>query len=172
MISEERIKEANLNFSLYLSEGLLKKSTNKIGLKILIKNSHDSLKAASLLLFNNIYLWTIVSSYYSMFYIANAVFLELGYKTGDKIIHKVTSDALLVVVRSKLKDKLLEDYEDVAQEALAKIKSDDLIESFDYERRKRSFVQYETSEEDIKSKALTSFLRAKEFLFEMEKLIS
>ena len=41
-------------------------------------------------------LWVIVISYYAMFYAANAVLLHLGYRTGEKIAHKVTSDALIV----------------------------------------------------------------------------
>ena len=44
-----------------------------------------------------------MSSYYSMFYIANAVLIKKGYKTGDKIAHKVTADALITIIRSKLK---------------------------------------------------------------------
>jgi uncharacterized protein (UPF0332 family) len=125
------------------------------------------------LLENDIPLWTIVSAYYSMFYIANAVLIKLGYKTSHRIVHKVTADALIAIVRHKLKGKFLENYEEVQGEALkiAEVKSDELIQNFDYERKKRNFIQYQTPEEDIRNKAKTSFKRAKEFLFEMEGLL-
>lgn len=64
------------------------------------------------------YIWVVVISYYSMFYIANAVLLELGYKTGDKVVHKVTNDALIVLVMDKLKKGLLEEYETAKEDAL------------------------------------------------------
>ena len=53
-------------------------------------------------------LWVIVISYYAMFYAANAVLLHLGYRTGEKIAHKVTSDALIVLVLEKLYELLLD----------------------------------------------------------------
>ena len=121
---------------------------------------------------NNIYLWTIVNSYYSMFYIANAVLNELGYKVGDKIVHKVTADALIVIVRKKLNEEYIKTFEETQEEALKISRTDDLVESFDFERRKRNFIQYKTPEEDIKAKAVTSFERAKEFLFVLEGLLS
>ena len=63
-------------------------------------------------------LWVIVSSYYSMYYIANAVLLKLEYKVGSAVSHKVTSDALIVFVRDKLKNSILEDFEDAKAEAM------------------------------------------------------
>jgi uncharacterized protein (UPF0332 family) len=138
-----------------------------------IKNAKESFKAAKILLENNVYLWTIVCSYYSMFYISNAVLLKNGYKTNDKIVHKVTADALIALIRNKLKNKLIENYEKLAEDALkiAEIKSSELIESFDFERKKRNVIQYQTTQEDIETKAKTSLKRAKEFVFEMEKLM-
>ena len=174
MIDEKRIKEAESNFKSYLEEGLIKKSSNDIAQIILIKNANDSIKASQLLFDNNIHLWSIVSAYYSMFYITNAVLLKLGYKIGDKIVHKVTADSLIHIIRPKLKNKLLEDYEDIKDQALkiAEIKSDELVKNFDYERNKRNSIQYQTSKLDITNKAKTSLERAKEFLFEMEKLLN
>lgn len=76
-------------------------------------------------------------------------------------------------MRKKLTLKLLSDFEEIQDEALriAEIKSDKIIESFDFERKKRSYIQYKTPQEDITSKAQTSFTRAKEFVYEMERLI-
>ena len=106
-----------------------------------------------------------------MFYIANAVLFKLGYKIGDKIPHKVTADALIVFVRNKLKKRLLEDYEEAQNEALPGIKADTLIDEFDKERTKRGILQYETTAVEKHSKAVTSLKRAKNFIFEMEKLL-
>lgn len=106
-----------------------------------------------------------------MFYIANALLYKLGYKIGDKIPHKITADCLIVLVRNKLKESLINDYEDIRDEALAKIKSEELVEFFDYERKKRSFVQYNTPEEIKISKVETSLKRAKEFMLNVNKLL-
>lgn len=58
-----------------------------------------------------------------MYYIANAVLISLGYKVGDKISHKVTSDAIIVFVRNKLKKELIEEYENIREDALELISS-------------------------------------------------
>lgn len=108
-----------------------------------------------------------------MYYYANAVLLKFGYKVGEKIVHKITSDALIVYIRGKLKDSLIEEYESTKAEALnlAGMKADDLIQSFEFEREKRSFIQYNTKEFEKQSKSKTSLKRAKEFAREMEKLL-
>jgi len=108
-----------------------------------------------------------------MFYIANAVLYKIGYKIGDKLAHKVTADALIEVVRNKLKKSFLEDYENAKEEALelAGARADEIIDSFDRERGKRSAFQYKTTEEIKHSKAQTSLKRAKEFSLEMEQLL-
>ncbi|MFH1636887.1 MAG: hypothetical protein ABIB71_00505 [Candidatus Woesearchaeota archaeon] len=113
----------------------------------------------------------LVTSYYSMFYIANAVLFKIGYKVGDKIAHKVTADALIVHVRNKLKKRILEEYEEAKNEALPGIKADTLIDEFDKERSKRGTLQYQTTAVEKHSKAITSLKRAKSFMFEMEKLL-
>ncbi len=173
-MNEKRIQEAEKNFRRYLEEGLIKKSTNHVAQEIFTKNAQESLRAAQLLFDNNIPLWTIVSSYYSMFYIANAVLLQAGYKVGDKIVHKVTADALIHIIRPKLTKQLIQHYEEVREEAskIAEIRSDEIIQHFDYERNKRNTIQYQTTKEDVTNKARTSLERAKEFLFEMEKVLN
>ena len=171
MLTEKRIKEAENNVKNYLSEGLLKKYTSPITKTIYLKNAKDSLVAANLMFEKGIYLWTVITSYYAMFYSANAVLNHFGHKLGAKIVHKVTADALIVIIRNKLNQRYLENFEEVQEEALRISKTDDIIESFDFERRKRNFIQYQTPKEDIRSKAKTSLDRAKEFLFEMETLL-
>ena len=178
MLNERRIKEAHSNVKRYLSENLLKKQKNETAKEMFIDNSNLSLKTAQKLLslesFNyKPYLWIIVCSYYSMYYIANAVLLNLGYKVGDKISHKITVDALIVFVRNKLKRELIEDYEEVKESAQELIvsKTDSILEFLDLERKKRSKFQYQTDEKIKKARALTSLKRAKQFVFEMKKLL-
>ena len=173
MLDEKRIKEAESNVRNYLDERLLKKEDfNRIVFKVLLNNANESIKIAELLYSqNHSDLWTIVTSYYSMYYVGNAMLYRLGYKVGDKISHKVTADALIVFVRKKLKSSILESYEEIKEEALAGIKADNLISSFDFERKKRGVIQYQTNEEAKRAKAKTSLDRAKEFSFEIRKLL-
>lgn len=175
MLDKKRIKEAHDNVQSYLNEGMLKKTImDKRIVDILLRNARESLRVAEETEQNNLSdLWVIVCSYYSMYYYANAALMKLGYKVGGRIVHKVTSDALIVFVRGKLKEALIEEYEETKEEALsiAGIKADLLIESFDSERKKRSVIQYETIETEKHSKARTSLQRAKEFAKEMDKLI-
>ncbi|MEK6890966.1 MAG: HEPN domain-containing protein [Nanoarchaeota archaeon] len=176
MLDQKRIKEAQTNVKSYLSEGLIyKQDFQDIVFSVLTNNAKESLETADFLFKNGkSKLWVIVASYYSMFYMGNAVLYKIGYKVGEKIPHKVTSDALIVYVKDRLKESLIENYEELKEEALliAGNKAEDLIGNFDYERKKRSSIQYQTKGPELSSKAETSLKRAKEFLFEIEKLIS
>ena len=178
MFSDKRVKEAESNVRRYLAENLLKKQKNETAKEMYIENSDLSLETAQKLLsletsIYKPYLWVIVSSYYAMYYIANAVLLSVGYKIGDKISHKVTSDALIVFTRDKIKKELIEGYEDIKEDALELIssKADFILQSLDFEREKRSKFQYQMDEQAKKSKALTSLDRAKQFVFELKKLL-
>ncbi len=175
MLDKKRIQEAEDGVRSYLSEGLLRRATaDKQVMDILLRNAKESLRVADEIHRQNLSeLWVIVCSYYTMYYYANAVLVKYGYKVGDKIVHKVTADALIVYVRGKLKESLIEEYEQTKEEAmnLAGIKADSLIENFDFERAKRGTIQYKTIEIEKHSKAETSLKRAKEFAKEMEKLI-
>jgi predicted hydrocarbon binding protein len=176
MLDKKRILEAEENVKSYLDEGLLKKTiANKQIIDILLRNAKESLRVAEEVRQKNLSeLWVIVCSYYAMYYYANAVLMKFGYKVGEKIVHKVTSDAMIVYVRGKLKASLIEEYEQTKEEALnlAGIKADALIESLEFERNKRSLIQYKTLEIEKQSKARTSLQRAKEFAKEMDKLIA
>ncbi|MDD4878452.1 MAG: hypothetical protein PHO02_05455 [Candidatus Nanoarchaeia archaeon] len=168
-------KESMQNFAQYLKNGLLKKENNETAKLMYIKNAELSLGLAEECMNSPLkpYIWVVVISYYSMFYIANAVLLELGYKTGDKIVHKVTNDALIVLVTDKIKKGLLEDYEDAKQDALeiASIKSDEIIELYSLEMGKRSRFQYNMALSVQEQKANTSLQRARVFMLEMKKLL-
>lgn len=178
MLDVKRLKEAENNVRQYLQEGMIKKQANKTAQEMYVENADISLQTAQKLLSledDNYqpHLWIIVSSYYAMYYISNAVLLKIGYKVGDKISHKVTSDALIVFVRNKLKKQLIEEYEDTKKDALELIsqQADIILKNLDYEREKRSRFQYRMDEQAKKSKAQTSLERAKEFVFEMKKLL-
>lgn len=176
MLDEERIKEAERNVRGYIEDSLLWKieRDKKEILETYKRNYKESLDVAKRLFDENLSnLWIIVTSYYSMYYIANAVLYKSGYKVGSKVSHKVTADALIVFVRNKLKKSLIDDYEEAKEEALDIIgrKTDEIISSFDKEMSKRSMFQYETTEEIKKAKAKTSYERAKKFIFEMKKLL-
>ena len=176
MLSEQRIKEAETNARSYTSDGLLKRvSSPDINVtRIIIKNCEESLRMAELaFMTGNSPLWAVVCSYYAMFYVANAVLYESGIKVGDKIVHKVTADALIVFVRLKLAKSLVEDYELSREEVLqvAKVESEELLQNFERERAKRSAFQYEMTEEVLKGKAQTSLERAKKFVFELGKMV-
>ena len=175
MLDNKRINEAKTNMKSYLADKLIiKQAFSQVVFNTYMRNHKESLELSEHVYNNNLSnLWTIVTSYYSMFYIANAVLHKLGFKVGAKLAHKVTADALIELVRDKLKKSLLEDYESIKEEAMeiAKIKADEIIDSFDKERTKRSIFQYETTEEIKSAKARTSFQRAKEFGLEMHKIL-
>lgn len=177
MLNEKRIKEAESNIRGYLQEGLIKKYPlfRKEILETYERNYQESLDVAQIIAEKNLSpLWTIVTSYYSMYYMANAVLYKIGYKIGHKISHKVTADALIVFVRNKLKKSLLEDFEEAKEEALEIVgkETDEILINFDRERNKRSIFQYKSTEEVKKAKAYTSLNRAKKFVFEMKKLLN
>ena len=93
MLDKVRIKEAETNVRIYSNEGLIKKEfLNTDALRVLLRNAQESIDSAEKLNSERISdLWVIVCSYYSMFYIANAILRKLGYKVGEKIAHKVTA---------------------------------------------------------------------------------
>lgn len=176
MLDTKRIKRAEANVRRYLSDGLLNRpsSCNHAVLKVMRQNAYESLRVAELCLSSDVSsLWAIVCSYYSMFYMANAVLYHAGIKVGDKIVHKVTSDSLIVFVRGKMKALLIEDYNDALEEAaeLAGLRVDFLMEQFEKEYQKRALFQYGYSADIKKSKAETSVSRARGFIVELEKLL-
>ena len=176
MIDKKIITEAENNIRKYLSSGKLKKVDiiNPYIINTYKKNYLESLKVAEESFNNNTSsLWVIVCSYYSMFYSTNAVLYKLGYKTGAEMVHKITLDALIVFIRNKLRNELIEYFKEAKENALelAEFKSNLLIENFSSELEKRGRYQYDMSEDVKRNRAETSLKRDKEFVFEMEKLL-
>jgi uncharacterized protein (UPF0332 family) len=201
VIEKERIEEAKRNVKQYIDEGLLKvkdKDAPKF-VSFFMKNAESSLQTASILQeisdehtvksilkvssdFES-YLWVIVSSYYSMFYAATALLASQGMRATGQIVHKVTGDALIhFFVSNEKLAKLLEQYEDtkavglelIGREELMKSmqkKANELIVAYESERKKRSRFQYDIGVQAKRGYAQTSIERAKEFVFEIRKIV-
>ncbi len=171
-MDEKRIKQAEDNFNIYLQEGKIKRVLNPINLIYVtyLRNARESLSVANLLFKNKASpLWVVVSSYYSMFYMACAYLYKLGYKTKHEIVHQVVNDSLIVQGRHKIKNHLLKAYEIEKEEALSI--SDNYLKDYGFEKAKRSTFQYETTDNIKESKAQTSLSRAKEFLTLIEEIL-
>jgi len=201
MINKERIEEAKRNVKQYVDDGLLKINDKDAArfVDFFMANAESSLRTASILQqisdedtlketlkvgsdFES-YLWVIISSYYAMFYAATAILAKQGIKASGQIVHKVTADALIHFFWSNAKlAKLLEQYEEtqtvglelIGREELMKKmqkKADELIVSYESERKKRSKFQYNIGIQAKKGYAQTSLERARTFVFEINKLI-
>jgi uncharacterized protein (UPF0332 family) len=201
MIEKVRIDEARRNVKIYVEDGLLKTGDKDAVrfVEFFMANSESSLRTASILQeisdenslketlkvnadFES-YLWVIVSSYYSMFYAATAILAKQGIRATGQIVHKVTADALIHFFASNEKlAKLLEQFEEaqtvglelVGREELMKRmqkKADELIISYEGERKKRSKFQYDIGVQAKKGYAQTSLQRARDFVFEIRKLL-
>ena len=201
MIDPERINEAKKNVKQYADEGLLKVNDKDASrfVGFFLANAESSLRTASVLeqisddeslketlqVGSNFesYLWVIVSSYYAMFYAATAILAKQGVKASGQIVHKVTADALIHFFASNEKlAKLLEQYEEaqtvglelIGREELMKKmqkKADELIISYEGERKKRSKFQYDIGVQAKRGYAQTSLERARTFVFEISKLV-
>jgi uncharacterized protein (UPF0332 family) len=201
MIDKERVNEAKRNVKQYVDDGLLKlndKDSPRF-VSFFMINAESSLRTASVLQqisdedslketlkiganFES-YLWVIVSSYYAMFYAATAILAKQGIKASGQIVHKVTADALIhFFVSNEKLAKLLEQYEEaqtvglelIGREELMKKmqkKADELIVSYEGERKKRSKFQYDIGVQAKRGFAQTSLERARTFVFEINKLI-
>jgi len=173
MLSDEEIKRAEAQVRAYIADGLLVKETSKQHiLDVFVKNADESLALAKDILENDKSdLWVVVTSYYAMFYMANAVLYKKGLKVGDTSAHAITANALIVYVRNSLKKSLLEEFADAMNDAQATMKTGNIISSFINERKKRGQFQYSIQASLKKSKAQTSFQRAKDFVFALRKLL-
>ena len=78
MLDHQRIHEAEKNVRDYLQSGMLKKHPYREEIvTVLLNNANDSMEIAEFLTeHKKSDLWIIVTSYYSMFYIANAILLH------------------------------------------------------------------------------------------------
>jgi len=170
-MDEKRVKIAENKFKNYLRDGLIKKeSFQDIIYQTYLKNAAESLNVANEIFKNKTSsLWVVVSSYYSMFYIASAYLYKKGYKAGQEIVHQVVNEALIVLSKSDLEKHFLEEYEEEREKALAA--SENLLKDYEFEKTKRARFQYETTEEIKEAKAKTSLERAKNFVAVIRQLL-
>ncbi|MFH1365525.1 MAG: hypothetical protein ABIH28_03000 [archaeon] len=170
-MDEKRVKIAESNFKNYLKDRLIKKEAfQDIVYQTYLKNAAESLNVASEIFKNKTSsLWVIVSSYYSMFYIASAYLYKKGYKTGREIVHQVVNEALIILSKNDLEKHFLEEYEEEKEKALAA--SENLLKDYEFEKTKRARFQYETTEKMKEAKAKTSLERAKNFVAVIRQLI-
>ena len=171
-MDEKRIKQAEGNFKNYLNDGKMKKTDRFDNLiyETYLRNARESLKVANQLFENKTSsLWVVVTSYYSMFYMACTYLYKLGYKAGEEIVHQVVNEALIVQGRHKIKNYIQENYNEEKEKALIIV--DNYLENYEREKAKRSSFQYQTTDEIKGSKAQTSLNRAKEFLTLMEEIL-
>jgi uncharacterized protein (UPF0332 family) len=136
MITDKEIKIIESNVRNYEREGYFKKGNYKHLTEFYLKNARKTFQTADVLLqvSENVdikkmlgllddfetYLWVVTSSYYSMFYMVNALLSEKGYKLGDKIVHKVASDVFYFyfVKNNKIERYLFDIYEEAKGDAL------------------------------------------------------
>ncbi|MBR9701318.1 HEPN domain-containing protein [Candidatus Pacearchaeota archaeon] len=170
-MDEKRIKQAENNFINYLREGKIKKvNFNELIYNTYLRNAKESLNSANQLFQNKTSsLWVVVTSYYSMFYMACAYLYKLGYKPGHEIVHQVVNESLIVQGRHKIKNHLLENYSEEKQKALIVV--DNYLNNYEREKAKRANFQYQTTEEVKENKAKTSLNRAKEFFELMREVL-
>jgi len=171
-MDEKRIEHAERNFKVYLQEGKIKEISNTETLiyETYLRNARESLNVANQLFDNKTSsLWIVVTSYYSMYYMACAYLYKLGYKSSGEIVHQVINEALIFQGRHKIKNYLLKNYTEEKEEALNIV--DSHLRNYENEKTKRATFQYETTENIKESKAQTSLNRAKEFLTLIEEIL-
>lgn len=173
-MDEKRVKIAQSNFRQYLRNNLIKQVSDadfkEIVFQTYFNNALESLKVANEIFKNKTSsLWVVVSSYYSMFYIACAYIYKRGYKPGHEIVHQVVNESLITLARNDLEKHFLEEYEKEKEKALSA--SENLLSNYEFEKTKRARFQYETTTEIKSAKAKTSLERAKNFIAVLRQLI-
>ncbi len=192
MLDNKKLKEVEYRLKNYVAEGTIKTKAVPTDVNFFLKNAENSIASAKLLFdvssredlrqatgylkFNG-YLWVINASYYSMFYMARALLDNMGVSLKSELsIHALTFDALVYYfyLTGKLQKELIEAYAEAKGEAaglLGKETADELIETYFYERNKRTQFTYETGELAMQSKAKTSLERADKFNTELKRII-
>ncbi len=192
MFDEKNLKEIESKVKNYLRENIIKTKQNNEFVEFFISNSDKSLNSANALFdlstdkdmqtktgYSNFdgLLWVINASYYSMFYMTRALLEKNGIKINTDLgVHTITFDVFVYYfhITGKLQRRLIEDLAEAKEDAsqlLGKQKADELVESYFYEKGKRSTLTYHAGEIVLKSKAKTSLDRATKFNEEIKKLI-
>lgn len=204
MIEDKKIEEIKKIIPKLVEEGIiLKKEEHKRLTDFFIRNAEESLNSAQLLYkvsidtklqnlvgFPNLkgFLWVINASYYSMFYMANALLASIGIKIKTEVgIHTLTFNAFVYhfYLTNKITKKYIEEFLEAMKEAnellgkeeqekalkKAEVKAKDLVSDLYLEGEKRKIFTYEFEKTKIEIKAKTSLERANNFYKETLKLI-
>lgn len=186
MLEDKRIKESSPIIRELIKEGRIVKPKEG-SVEFFMEKSSQSIAVASRLLeLENeealtADMWVINASYYAMFFAATSLLARFGHRIKTEAgIHKLTYHALVhffVVEDNKLKKHFMEEYKNAAGEAeellqLSERKTEEWIRSFGNEMSKRKIFTYDLGKTAEKKKAETSLTRAKNFVAEVEKIIS
>lgn len=204
MLDEKKIEEIRNLVPKLVNEGIIaKKEEHKKLTNFFVETAEDSISSAQLLYkvstnhelqdlvgFPNLkgFLWVINASYYSMFYMVNALLANSEIKIKSEIgVHKLTFDAF--VYYFYLTNKIAKEYVEEFLEAMedssqllgkdeqkeifkkAKEKAEKLVFDLDFEREKRRIFTYDLEKKKIEAKAKTSLDRATHFYMEILKLM-
>ncbi|MEK6909102.1 MAG: hypothetical protein AABX23_03565 [Nanoarchaeota archaeon] len=192
MLDEKKIKESEKRVNILIQNGDIVIKEKDLFATFFLNNSKQSFDVAQLLYdvstkselkkitgfpdFNG-FLWTINSSYYSMFYMVRSLLEKYGIKIKtEQSIHLLTFDLLLIYFYStgKIEKQILEDYGEAnneISEILGKEKAKSLVEDYSSEREKRGRFTYEMGEIALQNKAKTSLDRARRFNEVLRKMI-
>lgn len=185
MVDEKQIEKSSAVIKQLIQEGKIVKPKPKTA-DFFLKKSRNALTISERLL--NLFeeeqldthTWVINTAYYSMFFAATALLAKHNHKINvDQGIHTLTYHALVhyfIKEDSKLKWQLMENYRDAVKEAeellqITEKKLKELVIDLKLELTKRKTFTYDVGEEAERSKALTSYNRAKQFFQQIEWMI-
>jgi len=168
MKNEKEVKIIESNIQIYLKDGLFKRGEYAHLTEFYLRTAKKTLQTSDALMqvseSNELkgklgllgdfetYLWVVTTSYYSMFYIVNALLSKNGIRIGDKIAHKVASDVFYFyfIKNNKIAKELFEIYEEAKGSAMDLIhyseQAEKLFQSLEYEREKRHKFQYQKND--------------------------
>lgn len=152
----------NEKFSRFFFQ-LSQKSLSTAGILYEISENDEKKKSLGIDKTHDSYLWVIVSSYYSMFYMASALIAKKGVKVGEESTHKNVKNTFLrlYIENGFLERNLGIDYNECKEMA------EDLMR----ERDKRSKYQYDVGQSVLIKDAKTSLLRARNFFEKTRSLV-
>ena len=158
-IKKSKDNEKFSGFFFHLSQ----KSLSTAGILFEVSESNDKKKYLGIEKAYDAYLWVVVSSYYSMFYMASALIAKKGINVGEESTHKNVKNAFLrlYIENGFLEKRLGIDYNECKEIA------EDLMR----ERDKRSKYQYDVGQSALIKDAKLSLERARNFFDKTRTLV-
>ncbi len=181
LTNEEKI---NKKIKDLYSSGSIKKDRSIFGLiSLMVKKSNNNLKFAKLAFKtsdnqklkeslglnkdDSFFDWTIITAYYSMYFITHALLATKGIKIKKIRVHESTlfAFAKYFILSKELEDELFLIYED------AESKAEELFTTLSEEKDKRVHFTYERLPKANRQPAKESIENASKFLREIESII-